>query len=76
MLPRKTVVAREWIIFSLSVGLGGHLALGFLLHNSTPDHWQEVGGKAALFGLFVYVAVQASRAIFFAYRSSHAKHNL
>lgn len=75
LLPRKTIVAREWVIFSLSVGLGGHLALAFLLHNSTPDLWQGIGWKAVLFGLFVYVAVQSGRSIFCAIRSRRAKHD-
>lgn len=70
---RKTVVAREWIIFALSFGLGGHVALGFMLHSSTPDRWQTMGWKAVFFGLFVYVAVQASRSIYLAIRSRQAK---
>jgi len=76
MIPvRKTVVAREWIIFALSFGLGGHIALGFMLHNSTPERWQTIGWKAMFFGLFVYVAVQAGRSIFLAIRSRHTKHD-
>ena len=70
---RKTVVAREWVIFALSFGLGGHIALGFMLHNSTPERWQTIGWKAVFFGLFVYVAVQISRSIFLAIRSHRAK---
>ena len=70
---RKTVVAREWIIFALSFGLGGHVALGFMLHSSTPDRWQTIGWKAVFFGLFVYVAVQAGRSIFLAIRSRQTK---
>ncbi len=70
---RKTVVAREWIIFALSFGLGGHVALGFLLHGSTPDRWQAIGWKALFFGLFVYVAVQAGRSIFLAIRAGREK---
>jgi hypothetical protein len=70
---RKTVVAREWIIFALSFGLGGHVALGFMLHSSTPERWQTIGWNAAFFGLFVYVAVQAGRSIFLAIRSRMAK---
>lgn len=72
---RKTVVAREWIIFALSFGLGGHVALGFMLHSSTPERWQTIGWNAAFFGLFVYVAVQAGRSIFLAIRSRMAKHD-
>src|SRR5438093_1154164 len=29
---RKAAMAREWIIFALSFGLGGHIALGLVLH--------------------------------------------
>lgn len=72
-LARKTVVAREWIIFALSFGLGGHVALGFMLHSSTPDRWQTMGWKAVFFGLFAYVAVQAGRSIYMAIRSLQAK---
>lgn len=70
---RKSVVAREWIVFALSFGLGGHVALGFLLHGSTPDRWQTIGWKALFFGLFVYVAVQAGRSVFLAIRSQRTK---
>ena len=70
---RKTVAAREWIIFALSFGLGGHVALGFMLHGSKPDRWQTIGWKAVFFGLFVYVAVQAGRSIFLAIRSWQTK---
>ena len=73
---RKTVVAREWIIFALSFGLGGHVALGFMLHGSTPDRWQTIGWKAVFFGLFVYVAVQAGRSIYLAIRSRQAKRDI
>jgi hypothetical protein len=72
---RKTVVAREWIIFALSFGLGGHIALGFMLHDSTPERWQMIGWKAVFFGLFVYIAVQVGRSIFLAIRSRRAKHD-
>ncbi len=72
---RKSVVAREWIIFALSFGLGGHVALGFMLHSSTPDRWLTMGWKAGFFGLFVYVAVQTGRSIFLAIRASRAKHD-
>ena len=70
---RKTVVAREWIIFALSFGLGGHVALGFLLHSQAPDRWQTIGWNVAFFGLFVYVAVQVGRSIFLAIRSRRTK---
>jgi hypothetical protein len=72
---RISVAAREWIIFALSFGLGGHVALGFMLHNSTPDRWQTIGWNAVFFGVFVYVAVQAGRSIFLAIRAHRGKRN-
>jgi len=70
---RKSAFAREWIIFALSFGLGGHVALGFLLHSPTPERWQRIGWNAIFFGLFVYVAVQAGRSIVLAIRSHRAR---
>jgi hypothetical protein len=72
---RISVAAREWIIFALSFGLGGHVALGFMLHSSTPDRWQTIGWNAVFFGVFVYVAVQAGRSIFLAIRAHRGKRN-
>jgi len=71
----KTAVAREWIIFALSFGLGGHIALGFMLHDPTPERWQTIGWNVVFFGLFVYVAVQAGRSIFLAFHSRRSKHD-
>lgn len=70
---RKSALAREWIIFALSFGLGGHVALGFVLHNPAPDRWQGLGWNVVFFGLFVYVAVQAGRSIYTAVRSRRMK---
>ena len=70
---RKTVVAREWIIFALSFGLGGHVALGVMLHSPTPERWHTIGWNVVFLGLAVYAAVQAGRSIFLAIRSRRAK---
>ncbi len=72
---RKASMAREWIIFALSFGLGGHVALGFVLHNPSPERWQAMGWNAVFFGVFVYVAVQAGRSIYLAIRASRTKHD-
>lgn len=69
---RKASLAREWIIFALSIGIGGHIALGLVLHDPA-QHWQEMGWNALFIGVFVYVAVQAGRSIFFAVRSHRVK---
>lgn len=54
-------MVREWIIFAICLGLGGHIALGLILH--TPDlwPWQDAGLRGLLIGLTVYVAVQLVR---------------
>ena len=63
-------LAREWIIFALCLGAGGHLALGFVLH--APDLWPW--SRAGLYGLFsglvIYVLVQVAR---FLWSRVHAK---
>jgi hypothetical protein len=69
---RKASFAREWIIFALSIGIGGHIALGLVLHD--PAHqWYEMGWNTLFIGVFVYIAVQAGRSIFFAVRAHRAK---
>jgi hypothetical protein len=54
---------REWIIFALCIGLGGHVALGVLLH--APDVWTTrdaaFAGLAA--GAAVYAVVQVGQSL-------------
>jgi hypothetical protein len=69
---RKASLAREWIIFALSIGIGGHIALGLVLHDPA-QHWQEMGWKALFIGVLAYVSVQAGRSIFYAIRSRKVK---
>jgi hypothetical protein len=56
-------MAREWIIFALCLGLGGHIALAVVLH--APDLWPW--SKAWLYGLLsgfvLYVLVQVIRSL-------------
>ncbi len=61
--PRKFVLAREWIIFALCMGLGGHLVLAVILH--TPDRWpwSDAGVYGLLVGLSVYIVVQMLRSV-------------
>lgn len=54
-------LAREWIIFALCLGAGGHLALGFVLHAPDIWPWSRAGLYGLLSGLFIYVLVQAVR---------------
>ena len=59
-------LAREWIIFAICLGLGGHIALGVILH--TPDVWslREAGLNGLLTGLGVYLVVQLVRSLWWA----------
>jgi hypothetical protein len=71
---RKAVWAREWIIFALSIGLGGHVALGLVLHD--PSARQGIGWKAVLIGIFIYVLFQAGRSVFLVLRARQTKRDL
>lgn len=54
-------LVREWIIFAISLGAGGHVALGVILH--APELWtlREAGLNGLLSGLGMYAAIQAAR---------------
>lgn len=63
-------LAREWIIFALCLGAGGHLALGFVLHAPDLWPWSRAGLYGLLSGLVIYVLVQVVR---FLWSRMHAK---
>lgn len=54
-------LAREWIIFALCLGAGGHLALGFVLHAPELWPWSRAGLYGLLSGLVIYILVQVVR---------------
>ncbi|MFM8552029.1 MAG: hypothetical protein ACKOCD_06925 [Nitrospiraceae bacterium] len=56
-------MAREWIIFAICLGLGGHIALGLILHAPDLWSWQHAGLRGLLISLGVYVAVQVVRSL-------------
>jgi hypothetical protein len=66
--PPKARFAREWIIFALCVGLGGHGALGVVLHAPERWPWSQAGLYGLLLGLAVYVVVQLIRSCWWAFR--------
>lgn len=57
------MMVREWIIFAICLGLGGHIALGLILHAPDLWPWQNAGLRGLLIGLTVYVVVQLARSI-------------
>ncbi len=65
-------MAREWIIFAICLGLGGHIALAVVLH--APDLWPW--SKAWLYGILsgftLYVAVQVVRSIWWIFRGKNS----
>ena len=63
-------LAREWIIFALCLGAGGHLALGFVLHAPDLWPWSRAGLYGLLSGLVIYILVQVAR---FLWSRIHAK---
>lgn len=56
-------MAREWIIFAICLGLGGHIALGVILHAPELWPWSDPGLSGLLIGLSVYGVVQLVRSI-------------
>lgn len=54
-------LAREWIVFALCLGAGGHLALGFVLHAPDLWPWSRAGLYGLLSGFAIYAGVQVVR---------------
>jgi hypothetical protein len=52
---------REWILFALCLGLGGHIALGFVLHAPELWPWSRAGLYGIFSGLAVYAVIQVVR---------------
>ena len=57
------MMVREWIIFALCLGVGGHIALGVVLHAPGYWPWSTAGFYGLLSGLALYGVVQAVRAL-------------
>lgn len=62
-LPSKARFAREWIIFALCLGLGGHVALAVVLHAPERWPWSHAGFYGLVLGVGVYGTVQLIRAL-------------
>ena len=56
-------MVREWIIFAICLGVGGHIALGVVLH--APEFWimKNAWWYGLLLGIGVYVGTQFFRSI-------------
>lgn len=62
---------REWIIFAICLGVGGHVALGIVLHAPEFWPWSQAGLYGLLTGLAVYSCVQIGRAAWTMLRWRH-----
>lgn len=65
-LPGGSPLVREWIILAICLGLGGHIALGVILH--ARDLWslKDAGFNGLLAGLGLYLVVQLLRSLWWA----------
>jgi len=59
---------REWMVFAICLGFGGHVALALILHAPDLWSWDNAGRRGLLVGLGVYVLAQAVRSIWWAAR--------
>ena len=69
-------LAREWIIFALCLGAGGHLALAFVLHAPDVWPWSRAGLYGLLSGLVIYTGVQVARFIWSRFKSGRIDKSL
>lgn len=69
-------LAREWIIFALCLGAGGHLALGFVLHAPELWPWSRAGFYGLLSGLAIYICVQVVRFVWTRFKSDRPDKSL
>ena len=67
-VSRRTKLVREWIVFAICLGLGGHIVLGVILHAPEKWPWTDAGVHGLLVGLSVYVAVQLVRSVWWLIR--------
>ena len=74
----KSRAIKEWVIFAVCMGLGGHIALALLLHAPTdqwPDRapWFSVVGFSLSLSFSVYVGVQLIRSAWWFVRGERSE---
>jgi len=57
------MLIREWVIFAVCLGVGGHIALGVILHAPGYWPWSTAGLYGFLSGLALYAVVQTARVL-------------
>lgn len=72
----KSDMVREWIVFALCLGLGGHIALAVVLHAPDRWPWTHAGLYGLVLGVGVYVVVQLTRTLWRAVRGRPKEESL
>lgn len=62
------MIMREWIVFALCLGAGGHIALAVVLHAPETWPWPQAGLAGLLSGVALYVTVQTARVLWRTFR--------
>lgn len=72
---QKSKAIREWIIFTLSIGLGAHIVLGLMLHS--PERWplRSLWIYGILISVSVYIVVQVIRSVWWLVKSAATSHS-
>ena len=73
---KKTTATREWIIFALCLGLGAHVTLGLVLHDSQAWPAQTSGVHGVLISLAIYAVVQLIRSIWWMIKGESTENSL
>jgi hypothetical protein len=68
MSTSRSTILREWIIFAVAMGLGGHIALGIILHAPETWPWSRAGTVGLMLGAGVYLTVQLCRSVWWWWR--------
>ncbi len=66
-VTKKTMI-REWIVLALCLGLGAHVALGFLLHGGLGWPTEAYGFYGMAFGIGIYLVVQMIRSLWWVWK--------
>lgn len=64
-------MAREWIVFAICLGFGGHIALAVVLHAPDMWPWSKAWLYGFLSGLTLYVMVQVVRSLWWMCRGKN-----
>lgn len=67
-MDSKSTLVREWIIFAISLGIGGHLVLAIILHRPEQWPWHRAGTYALIIGFAVYGMVMLGRSLWWLIR--------